>query len=83
MPIQFDQQNSLVSAEQISEFESAQGLTLPEDYKQFLLETNGGELKPGMLVDYIKERVKLRPQLQNFLGSGFWVHHCPERICKV
>jgi hypothetical protein len=35
------------------------------------------------LVDYIKERVKLRPQLQNFLGSGFWVHHCPERIWKV
>ena len=42
MPLNFDKINPSTRLEDITDFEKAWDITLPEDYKQFLLNTNGG-----------------------------------------
>jgi hypothetical protein len=44
MVIEFDKINPSTSLEAITEFETAWNVVLPDDYKEFLLKTNGGRL---------------------------------------
>lgn len=48
----FEEQNEPASPERIEAFEKTRGVRLPEDYKAFLLETNGG--KPAAENSYAK-----------------------------
>jgi hypothetical protein len=42
MAIKFERTNPKISEEELAEFEKSHNTKLPEDYRQFLLETNGG-----------------------------------------
>jgi len=50
--LKFLKQNSPTSLEVITEFEEINQIILPNDYKEFLLRINGGEVKYGV-VEYL------------------------------
>lgn len=44
-----------LSAEDITEFENEAGIKFPDDYKAFMLESNGGTPKEDWLYDFFDE----------------------------
>lgn len=51
VPVSFESHGSPVSIERIGRFENVLGARLPEDYRRFLLETNGGRPEQNVLPD--------------------------------
>ncbi len=45
--MKFNSTNAPAAMIDIKKFEQARGITLPEDYVEFLLDTNGGQLNPS------------------------------------
>ena len=57
MPIIFDRVNPDTTLETITEFEKEWDISLPEDYKQFLLNTNGGRGRKNWILYIDEDRI--------------------------
>ena len=60
--------NRPISEERLKAFENAIGTGLPEDYRQFLLENNGGTPKQGSHFSFVEHGKKTDSRLMYFYG---------------
>jgi hypothetical protein len=82
MSIQILQSYASVSETELREFEKAQNLELPKDYREFLLAHNGGKPKPAKF-NVLIDNFKNTSRVMRFLGLHNSEYYSLSKYLKI
>ena len=81
-PVRFEDGYAPLNAKALDDFERSNGVKLPDDYRAFLLSSNGGRPRPDRFV-YLRDGEADRSAVACFLGIHGGEHNRLDRDLKI